>query len=167
MTISVGKLRAKNLVVGTQVVGGSVDDAARLQQTAPRSAGAEINADEAEVENLVDGFQWLAGHPPTDLTELQAEVCALREQLAEIARGAADALHVDLTAAQDSLSQGEQELAQANPDGGKFLSSLKTALGRLEQVVGLGEKAGAVGTRIGTLLPVAAKLCDVAAKLLG
>jgi hypothetical protein len=116
MSIKAKQIKAKNVVDGVQMQGGSADDAAKLAEAAAKLGAGGITADEINADNVVEGLQFIKDPANVSLNELRQEMAALQKALAEA--GASDG-------AQAIAAQASTELKKEKPEPSKLVQTIE------------------------------------------
>jgi hypothetical protein len=161
------RIEAESVVDGAQVRGGDAESAAGLVELAKAIRRGGISAEEIKARDLVSGLQYIADPTQPTAGELQREVAALREQLAQAVAAGEVADEADAEDAQAALNETEEELAEPAPQGDRVVRGLAKVTDILTRTADAAQALGQVGAQVIKLAPIAATLYQLAVKLFG
>ena len=122
--------------------------------------GGSIRAGQIQARNVVSGVQVVGAAAQPEVRDLQAQVAALREELAQAMGAGQFADEVDAGDADAALAAAEQELSSPEPRGERILR-------KLEEVKKVLAGSADAGVQLAKLAMAANTLWQVAQKLFG
>lgn len=134
MGIKAQTITAKNVVAGSQLIGGTAEDASVVLKATKDLPCGDIEAEQINATNVVAGFQWKAGTAPTDSDALRVELNALRKQMEQMLQTDSSMASADTNALKKELEVVDAEIRKPSPQRSTILDGL--------------EKAGTVAERV-------------------